>query len=326
MVDISHHENFDRGLHLSLSFRHNRLMNYSTKNQTTAVSMTGFGRGEITTPEMQITTEIRTVNHRFLDLVLRLPQGFAAQEEWIRKQIRESIRRGRVELSIYLKEEGVKGKQVVLDEELLQSYIQISQKLLDVGKVTGSLTIHDLWQKPELWKMEETKRNWEEYIEPVQESIQQALATLQQMRESEGRALQLDLMQMLASFEEFVGRILSIASEATEQYRERLNRRLLELGADLEGLEDRLIAEVAIFAERTDITEELTRLVSHSEQFRLTFDRDEPIGRRLDFLIQEMNREINTIGSKSNHAQIALWVVECKSILEKMKEQVQNLE
>lgn len=288
--------------------------------------MTGFGRGEVTTSEMQITTEIRTVNHRFLDLLLRLPQGFAAQEEWIRKQIRESIRRGRVELSIYIKEEGVKGRQVVLDEELFQSYIQISQKLLDAGTVTGSLTISDLWQKTDLWKIEETRRNWEEYIEPIQESIKQALATLQQMRQLEGQALQLDLLQMLASFEECIAKILSIAPEATEQYRERLNKRLLELGANLEGLEDRLLTEVAIFAERTDITEELTRLVSHSDQFRLTFERNEPMGRRLDFLIQEMNREINTIGSKSNHAQVALWVVECKSILEKMKEQVQNLE
>lgn len=301
-------------------------MNNLRLKKSNAVSMTGFGRGEITTPDVQITTEIRTVNHRFLDIVLRLPQGFAAQEEWIRKQIRDSVRRGRVELSIYIKEEGVNGKQVVIDEELLQSYIQISQKLLDSGVVSGTLTIQDLWQKPELWKMEETKRNWEEYIEPVQESIEQALATLQQMRESEGQVLQLDLLQMLSSFEEIVEKILSIAPEATEQYRERLHRRLIELEANLEGLEDRLLAEVAIFAERTDITEELTRLVSHSEQFRLTFERDEPIGRRLDFLIQEMNREVNTIGSKSNHAKIALWVVECKSILEKMKEQVQNLE
>ncbi|MDQ0416463.1 uncharacterized protein (TIGR00255 family) [Croceifilum oryzae] len=290
------------------------------------VSMTGYGRGEVATSGMQIITEIRTVNHRFLDLILRLPQGFAGQEEWIRKQVRESIRRGRVELSIFIKEEGESGKQVVLDEELLQSYLAISRKLCDEGIVTGSLTIQDVWKKQELWKMEETKRDWDEYGEWIRESIQQALTKLQEMRSLEGQALEKDLLTLLTSFEETVEKISGIAPQATEHYREKLHNRLLELEANVGELEDRLLTEVAIFAERTDITEEITRLVSHSEQFRSSFERDEPIGRRLDFLIQEMNREMNTIGSKSNHAQITLWVVDCKSILEKMKEQVQNLE
>ncbi|WP_131848117.1 YicC/YloC family endoribonuclease [Baia soyae] len=295
-------------------------------NQTYTASMTGFGRGEVSASEMQIITEIRTVNHRFLDLILRLPQGFAEQEEWIRKQVRESVRRGRVELAIYIKEEGESGKQVVLDEELLKSYLAISQTLCDEGIVTGSLTIQDVWKKQELWKMEETKRDWGEYGEWIRESIQQALTKLQEMRMLEGQALERDLLTMLTSLEETVGKISEVAPQATEHYRERLQNRLLELGANMEDLEERLLTEVAIFAERTDITEEITRLVSHSEQFRSSFERDEPIGRRLDFLIQEMNREMNTIGSKSNHAQIAFWVVDCKSILEKMKEQVQNLE
>ncbi|WP_083426488.1 YicC/YloC family endoribonuclease [Thermoactinomyces sp. DSM 45891] len=290
------------------------------------VSMTGFGRGEVATSNLQFITEIRTVNHRFLDLILRVPQGFAEQEESIRKQVRESIRRGRVELSIYIKEEGGSGKHVVLDEELLQSYLAISQKLCDEGMVTGSVTIQDVWKKHELWKMEETKRDWDEYGEWIRESIQQALTTLQEMRMLEGQALERDLLTMLTSFEETVGKIAELAPQATKHYRERLQNRLLELEMNMGDLEERLLTEVAIFAERTDITEEITRLVSHSQQFRGSFERDESIGRKLDFLIQEMNREMNTIGSKSNHAQIALWVVDCKSILEKMKEQVQNLE
>ncbi|WP_093291337.1 YicC/YloC family endoribonuclease [Thermoactinomyces sp. DSM 45892] len=290
------------------------------------VSMTGFGRGEVSTSEMQVITEIRTVNHRFLDLVLRLPQGFVGQEEWIRKQVRESVRRGRVELSIYIKEEGESGKKVVLDEELLQSYLSISRKLCDEGIVMGSLTIQDVWSRQELWKMEEMKRDWDEYGEWIRESIQLALNTLQEMRMLEGQALERDLLALLTSFDEIVEKIADMAPQATQHYRERLQNRLLEFEARMGDLEERLLTEVAIFAERTDITEEITRLVSHSQQFRSSFERDEPIGRKLDFLIQEMNREMNTIGSKSNHAEIALWVVDCKSILEKMKEQVQNLE
>ncbi|SFX51368.1 TIGR00255 family protein [Thermoactinomyces sp. DSM 45891] len=313
-------------MHKGYFFCHNRDMKPIQTATSYTVSMTGFGRGEVATSNLQFITEIRTVNHRFLDLILRVPQGFAEQEESIRKQVRESIRRGRVELSIYIKEEGGSGKHVVLDEELLQSYLAISQKLCDEGMVTGSVTIQDVWKKHELWKMEETKRDWDEYGEWIRESIQQALTTLQEMRMLEGQALERDLLTMLTSFEETVGKIAELAPQATKHYRERLQNRLLELEMNMGDLEERLLTEVAIFAERTDITEEITRLVSHSQQFRGSFERDESIGRKLDFLIQEMNREMNTIGSKSNHAQIALWVVDCKSILEKMKEQVQNLE
>lgn len=303
---------------------HNRGMKPITF--THRASMTGFGRGEAVGDMIMVITEIRSVNHRFLDLVLRIPPSFSSLEDDIRKCIRRFVQRGHLEVTMILKKEGNESKKVCIDQELLQGYLAESTRLIDLGLVVGPVSISDVLKKQELWKVEEKTFDTELHKSLIEASLSQALERLVHMRLAEGQALAVDLAQMLEQVKQTVGKIQSVAPLAVQQYRERLQQRIEELSLLSEPLEDRLLTEVALFADRIDITEEITRLFSHIEQFLVTLQSPEPVGRKLDFYLQEMNREINTISSKSNHGQVSNWVVEGKSMLEKMKEQVQNLE
>lgn len=293
---------------------------------TNVVSMTGYGRGEIESDGIRIITEIRTMNHRFLDMVIRLPNGWMALEDLIRKQVQHTIKRGRADIFVTI--EGLKPpeRKAEVDWNLLESFIQAGKALKEKWGIHSELTMADLINKPELWLIDEVKPSVEEYEESVLASVETALQSLKTMRRQEGVHLSLDLMKRVAQLDDYLEEMEKIAPKVSEHIGNKLRKRLEEWLGHSDIDLDRIVTEAAIWAEKADITEELTRLKSHIDQFRKTLKKEEPVGRKLDFLIQEMNREINTIGSKANLQAISTYVVECKSELEKMKEQVQNIE
>ncbi|MBA4551636.1 MAG: YicC/YloC family endoribonuclease [Thermoactinomyces vulgaris] len=293
---------------------------------TNAVSMTGYGRGEIERDGVRIVTEIRTMNHRFLDMVIRMPNGWMVLEDLIRKKVQQAIRRGRADIFVTI--EGMKPpeRKAEVDWNLLESFISAGKTLNEKWGIAPGLTMADLINKPELWLIEEVKPSVEEYEESVLASVETALTSLKKMRRQEGIHLSRDLMKRVDRLDEYVEEMEELAPEVSRHVGNKLRKRLEEWLGHSDIDPDRILTEAAIWAEKADITEELIRLKSHMDQFRKTLEKEEPIGRKLDFLIQEMNREVNTVGSKANLKAISKYVIECKSELEKMKEQVQNIE
>ncbi|MBA4602383.1 YicC/YloC family endoribonuclease [Thermoactinomyces mirandus] len=295
-------------------------------NNINVVSMTGYGRGETENGGIRIVTEIRTMNHRFLDMVIRLPHGWMSIEESIRKRVQSVIRRGRADVFVTIEGLLPPERKVEVDWGLLESFVQAGKILNEKWGVKADLTMADLLNKPELWLIEEVKPTVDAHHEAVLQTVETACQELKRMREQEGKLLGVDLLKRLDRLGKYVREMKVLAPKVSEHIGKKLRKRLEEwlAGADLD--EERILTETAVWAEKADITEELTRLNSHISQFHQTMEKGESIGRKLDFLIQEMNREVNTIGSKANMQMISTFVVECKSELEKMKEQVQNIE
>lgn len=289
-------------------------------------SMTGYGRSEIFIEGKKLVTEIRAVNHRFLDVVIKLPPGWLMFEDAIRRQVKKCLHRGRVDLFLSFANESEQERQLQFDWELFQRYVQIAEKLERDYGVTGKLRIGDLFLRDDLWSVNEVEQDLEQLEKPILQSVQAACQQLVQMRKKEGKILAEDLAARCQTLHAFVEKIKLRAPQVTDYYRKRLEERLADLFTQEKIDQDRLLQEVAILAERMDITEECTRLASHLRQFQDGLYTTGPIGRHLDFLLQEMNREINTIGSKANDQPIRSWVVQSKSEIEKMKEQVQNIE
>lgn len=288
------------------------------------ISMTGYGRGQVSTKSLTYVVEMRTVNHRYLEIQLRLPSGWMALEEEIKKKIQRFVRRGRVELFFRL-EGGQQGKKEIrVDWELLASLQKHKEQI--ERQMALPTPIQDLWVWKEILQVEESPLQLDEHRPYVLKVVDQACNQLHAMRQAEGAHLAQDLTARSKRLQQCRLAMVRLAEEAVHLYKERLHTRLQELLADHEQIEERLLTEVAILAERSDVTEELTRLESHLQQFQQVCQQEGPIGRRLDFLLQEMNREVNTIGSKAQHPEMSSWVVEAKSELEKMREQVQNIE
>jgi uncharacterized protein (TIGR00255 family) len=290
------------------------------------MSMTGYGRGEMSTDVVQVITEIRSLNQRFFEVVVRLPVGFLVLEEAVRKQIQQRIKRGRVDVSITVAGSGCPQKKVQLNWELVEGY---SRCLKEVEKRLGmvyTLSAADLLHHPDFWLIEEPEVGVSAYEETILQSVEQACRQLVAMRQREGSHLVSDLCKRVQHLYQIIAKIRQALPLAAAYTKQRLQARLHELLAGEEIHPDRLSFEIALLADKADVTEELIRLESHLQQFELTLSHTEPVGRRLDFLIQEMNREVNTVSSKAHFFSIHSWVIECKSELEKMKEQVQNIE
>ncbi|MBA4542491.1 MULTISPECIES: YicC/YloC family endoribonuclease [Thermoactinomyces] len=296
------------------------------ENRVTVLSMTGYGHGEAEENGIRFVTEIRSTNHRFLDIVIRIPQGWLCLEDLVRKQVQKVARRGRIDVFITI--EGIRPpeRNVQLDWNLLRGFLQAGKIAEQEWGIRAELTLADLLQKPELWLIDEVKWDVEKYRAAFLSSVDGALKELRQMREQEGNHLGQDLTGRLQTLSKIVEEIERETPIVAEHVKKRLKTRLEEMLGDLETDPDRLLTEVAIWVEKADITEELTRLKSHMSQFEKALSQSEPVGRRLDFLVQEMNREVNTIGSKANLPSISSRVVDCKSVLEKIREQVQNIE
>lgn len=289
------------------------------------ISMTGFGRGKRESGSFTVNVEIKTVNHRFSEMNIRMPRQLLKIEDKIKKKLNQHIRRGRAEVYVSIEGEAAITRKLHVDWNLVEDYYQFLEQARNKYGMEGAITLKDLLNRTDLIHIEESESGNEELEELVLEAVEEAGVLLKQMRLAEGVELKKDLLSIVYQLETTIAALQTYAPTVVQLYQERLTKRMQEF---LNGQVDetRILTEAAVFSEKADINEEITRLTSHIGQFIQTLDSHEPIGRKLDFLVQEMNREANTIGSKANDSNIAKQVVEIKSLLEKLKEQVQNIE
>ena len=286
-------------------------------------SMTGYGRGEARRDELSVVVELRSVNHRFLDTQLKIPRAYLALESELVGVVKERCRRGRVELFLRRELSGGGRHRARVDSALVRS---IAEAVAALDGVDGTLRVADLLDLPGVLEIVEDEGDLDSERAVVLEAAARAGEALATMRAREGAALAADVSRHLDDAEAAVDRLRALAQERPELIRQRLLRRVEELLGDAAIDPARLAQEAALLADKADVTEELDRLRSHFEQARALLVDPEPVGRRLDFLVQEMNREVNTIGSKGSDATIAAVVVELKSVVERVREQVANLE
>ncbi|MTI79795.1 MAG: YicC family protein [Firmicutes bacterium] len=289
-------------------------------------SMTGYGRGEASACGRKFTVELKSVNHRFCEVVIRQPRMMSSLEDRIRRLIQRSIGRGRIDCFIAVEEVEEKTQQVKVDKPLAVAYHKSIKELQSLLAVKGDIELKDLINMPNVFILEEPEEDLEEWWSAVESAVNKALEQLIQMRTNEGEQLKVDLEKRVEKIREYNSGIEQRAPKVVEEHQERLNQRLAEWKGDGMLDETRMAAEVAVFAERSNITEETVRLTSHLNQMKKFLQTNDPVGRKLDFLVQEMNREVNTIGSKANDMEISNAVVELKSELEKIREQIQNIE
>jgi uncharacterized protein (TIGR00255 family) len=291
-------------------------------------SMTGFGRGAVTGDSFSVAVEIKTVNNRYLDIHLRLSQELSSLERQVRKTISDRISRGRVDVNINFERTAATTYEV--NRPLIAGYIKALRDIQSEFNLAGDVDINTLTRLP--GALASTREGLDETVTAgLEKALQEALDDLQRMREVEGAALAAEMRTRLANIEAEVPTIEGAAAGLVDAYRQRLHKRITELVArsgnqNLELDAGRLAQEVAYLADRSDISEELARLRSHLEQFRATTNSEGEIGKRLDFLLQELNREANTVLSKSTEVAIKEAALAIKAEVEKLREQVQNVE
>lgn len=291
------------------------------------VSMTGFGRGEASADGFAVTAEVRAVNSRYLDISIRLPQEIQERELDLKELVQEKINRGKLNISVRLNQAQTGEPEVTFNKELVKGYKKLLEELRTSANIDKSVTLRDLMSFNDIFvsreQDEETlKKIWQLTAEAATEAITQ----LNNMRRQEGKQLENDLHQRIDNIEELLKKISILTKNRAEEARDKLRERLEDLIGDESVDPERLEMEVAILADKMDITEEIVRLQSHIKFFREALQQDESVGRRLNFLSQEINREINTIGSKANSSEISRHVVHAKENLEQIREQVQNIE
>jgi uncharacterized protein (TIGR00255 family) len=290
-------------------------------------SMTGYGRGVHNSSKYNITVDIKSVNHRYLDCYFKILKTYSYMEERLRRMITNKVSRGKLDVSINIERISTPENKVELNRALVAAYLAAIQEMKSDYSLQGEIDIQSVISLPEIFTIIQPEEDQEELAEATGMALEQALHALLLMRKAEGEKLVADLLQKLALLREYYLKLTEFAPLVIVNYREKLAKRLQELlPADTELDPNRLTMEVAIFADRSDVSEELVRLDSHLQQFSQTLRLAEPVGRKLDFLIQELNREINTIGSKANDLKIAQIVIDFKTELEKLREQIQNLE
>ena len=291
-------------------------------------SMTGYGRGEAVLAGKKLVVELKSLNHKSLESSIRLPAFLSPLEVNIKKRLGERISRGRVEVNVRIDSDpgAIGGDRVEANIPLIRSYYDLLTGLKETFHLTEEITLRTLIGVKGGIYTAESELDLAEIWSIMDGALNDSLDSLARMKEAEGRLLYDDFTARLGVVADCVASIKSRLPEVVNNYQERLSSRIRELTGGMECDESRLIQEVAIMAEKTDITEEIVRLESHMEQFRIMLGSDEPIGRKMDFLLQEMHREINTIGSKSSDLAISGTVIEMKTELAKLREQVQNIE
>lgn len=289
-------------------------------------SMTGFGRGNSTGSGYTFSIEIRSVNHRFCEISVRLPRQLSILENKIKTEVQNKVNRGRLDVYVNFEVTEEREKTVKVDKSLVAAYYTALQEIQSELKLDNDCSSQFFARMPEVLKLEEQEENEENYWYYCGDALNQAISALIAMKKAEGQRLAEDLKYRIDLIRKFVQEIEERADMVVDDYRTRLEERLKELLPNGQLDLTRLATEVVLFAERSSITEELVRLSSHLTQFNDDLLKGGAVGRKLDFIIQEMNREINTIGSKANDYFIANRVVEVKSELEKIREQVQNIE
>ncbi len=293
-------------------------------------SMTGYGQSVRTISGYRLQIDVKSVNHRYNEVVVRMPREWMIYEEHLRKIAQQLVRRGRIDIFVTVERDPTSGQQAAVNWPLVESLYQAAEEIrrrLNLPE-EERIGLRDLIAVPEvLMPAEDELEDSDLMRESLEECLREAMQQLLAMREAEGRNLREDLVSRIRTVEKLREQIGQEAPLAVEHMRQKMRQRIQQLLEDPTWFDDqRFTMEVAVMAERSDIDEELARLSSHCQQFHDLLDADEPVGRKLDFLIQEMNREVNTIGSKANYAAITNLVVELKAELEKIREQVQNIE
>jgi uncharacterized protein (TIGR00255 family) len=291
-------------------------------------SMTGFGVGRATVGAEEIAVELRSVNHKFCEVKPRLPRELASFEPALVKAVKDRLVRGAVDL-LARRERGSQGSVAVpiVDAALAREYQRAFRELAQaLGSSELVPPVALVAQQPGVLRLEEVPADPDDAQRALGAALAQALDALVAMREAEGASIAADLLARIDRVEKTIAELVALAPRAVEEYRARLTERIAELSRDVAVDPQRLVQEVAIFAERTDVAEEMTRLRSHLAQFRALLAGAEPSGRRMDFIVQEMHREVNTTGSKSHHPEISTRVVALKAEIERIREQVQNVE
>jgi uncharacterized protein (TIGR00255 family) len=289
-------------------------------------SMTGYGRSEVHNAHLSLRVEARSVNHRYLDIALRYPRLYAPLETRMKRLISGFFARGRLDITIAEQPIGTGRRILSLDQALAQQYYGALQQLQDTLQLPGTIDLGMLLSLRDILSVEEASADVEETWELIARGLEEALQALKKMRLQEGEFLRRDLQERLLAITQHVHTIQRRVPLVVVEYRQRLEQRVRELFQQFTLDPDRLSQEAILFAERTDVTEELTRLEAHLQACARLLASSEAVGRKMEFLLQEMHREANTIASKSNDAETSQQVVEIKSELERMREQVQNVE
>ena len=289
-------------------------------------SMTGFGRGEITTPTMEITVEIRSVNHRYFEFSAKTPRSYGFLDDKLKNFLQTRIARGKVEAYVQIKKVGAGIGSLQVNRELLHDYVNVLRELCSELNVQDDLSATSLLRIPEAFDMQQEVEEEETVVQEVLSAAEIAVDRFTEMRMREGENLKKDVLERLVNIEQNVGKVETNTEQTLTVYRNRLYAKIHEVLGDRTVDDQRVLTEVAIFADRIAVDEETVRLRSHIQQMRAMLEETVPVGRKLDFLIQEFNREANTIGSKAQNTQTAQIVVEIKADIEKIREQIQNIE
>ena len=289
-------------------------------------SMTGFGRCEKTVNNYDISVEIKAVNHRYADYNIKLPRMYNFLEEDIKNHLQQYIKRGKIDVYITIYKELDDSKEIVLNEALAESYVKALKLIAEKFDVKDDISVSSVARYNDIFEIKHTEEDEEIIKKSVIDVLGEALNGFLAAREREGTKLATDMIARIATIKTEVGKIEAIAPDTVIEHKNNIMERIKELIGDATVDENRLLTETAIYADKLSVNEEIVRLKCHLEEFDRIMAKGDAVGRRLDFLLQEMNRETNTIGSKANNLEISNIVINVKSELEKVREQLQNLE
>ncbi|WP_321370735.1 YicC/YloC family endoribonuclease [uncultured Desulfuromusa sp.] len=288
-------------------------------------SMTGYGRGQAQIDGLSFSVEIKAVNHRYGDVNIKSPRLLAPLESEIKKQVLAVLKRGKIDIFISQEHAEHLANKPVVDKQVANAYMEAFKSLKAYSGLSGDISLEFLAAQKDVLVLKDLEFDQDTLWKCLSEALSNALTAIQEMRQKEGIATQTDIENRLTLLAESIGGIEKVAALVPVEWQQKLRERLARLEEN-GGDPQRVAQEIAIFADRCDISEEITRFNSHLNQFHDLLQQQEPVGRQLDFLVQELNREANTMGSKSNDSTLTRYVVAVKAELEKIREQVQNIE
>lgn len=288
-------------------------------------SMTGYGKANLEKNEREYQVEIKSVNHRYLDISVKMPRVLSYLEEAVKKEIATKVKRGKIDVFITFQNNSTEGKEIKINTEIAKVYIDELKKLAKQEEILANIEVTEISKFPDVLSIQ-NKQEDETIKGELLETVCQATQKLVQMRTVEGEKIAEDLLLRIKAIQEKVKEISSLSTGLIEEYVVKLEGRIKEILKNQEVDPSRLAQEVVIYADKCSVEEEVTRLKSHIAQFEQLLNAEEAIGKKLDFIIQEMNRETNTIGSKANNLEITNDVIDVKTELENIREQIQNIE
>lgn len=289
-------------------------------------SMTGYGRAKLQKESREYIVEIKSVNHKYLDMNIKLPRNLFCMEDRVRKSISNKISRGKIDVFITYINNGIEGKNILINKDIARLYIKELEELANENNIASGLRATEISKLPEVLNIVIDEDDEDKIWSDLNECLEEALSNFVNMRETEGERIKLDLEERLNEINENVAKIIQNSTGLIEEYVVKLRNRIKEmLDTDIVD-ETRLAQEIVIYSDKISIEEEITRIKRHIEQFRTLLDEKDPIGKKADFIIQEMNRETNTMGSKSGSIDIINLVIKIKTQIEDIREQIQNIE